>query len=69
MAGKRGCSHKLKGEKIFKNKKQKGELKYIIRDTDGHNGGAFKGANKAKDLGNKETRSGTYDKDLNKIGK
>lgn len=41
---------------------------YISPDRDGHNGGIWKKANSIKDLNDKTTRSGTYDKDLNKIG-
>ena len=41
---------------------------YITRDVDGHNGGAWKKAKSVKDLPKKETRSGTYDSDLNRIG-
>jgi uncharacterized protein RhaS with RHS repeats len=63
-------SGKIKGEKIFKNKKVKGGApKFITRDTDGHTGGAFKGADKAKDLGSNKTRKGTYNKKLEKIAK
>jgi RHS repeat-associated protein len=63
-------SGKIKGEKIFENKKAKGDKpKYISRDTDGHTGGAFKGADKAKDLSSNKTRKGTYDKELKKIAK
>jgi len=41
---------------------------YITRDTDGHINGAWKMAKNVKDLAKKETRSGTYDANLNKIG-
>ena len=34
----------------------------------GKKGGAYKGANTPENLNKKETRSGTYDKDLNRIG-
>lgn len=57
---------KSKGQAVFGNKKA--DPKFITRDVDGHNGGAFKGADKAKDLGSKSTRKGTYDKDIKKIG-
>ena len=53
------------GEKVFHNKR--GSPKFITRDRDGHKGGAFKGADKAKDLNSKETRSGTYDKDMERV--
>ena len=56
------------GAKIFEaGKKAKGP-KYISVDKDGHNGGTWKGASTIKDLGNKKTRSGTYDEELNRIG-
>ena len=51
------------GQAVFK----RGNL-YITRDLDGHIGGAWKMANSIKALGRKETRSGTYDKNLNRIG-
>jgi filamentous hemagglutinin len=41
---------------------------YITRDLDGHNGGAWKMASSVKDLASKDTRAGTYDKNLNRIG-
>ncbi|MDD2030001.1 toxin C-terminal domain-containing protein [Pseudomonas sp. 39167] len=42
--------------------------RYITRDLDGHNGGAWKMADSVKALGRKETRSGTFDVNLNRIG-
>ncbi|MEP4098721.1 polymorphic toxin-type HINT domain-containing protein, partial [Paraglaciecola sp.] len=57
---------KSKGQAVYGNKKA--DPKFITRDVDGHNGGAFKGADKAKDLGSKSTRKGTYDKNIKKIG-
>lgn len=50
-----------------KGKKAKKGPKYISRDIDGHNGGAWKGGSSPKTLCSKDTRSGTYDKDLNRI--
>lgn len=41
---------------------------YITRDVDGHNGGAWKEAASPKKLNKKETRNGTFDINLNKIG-
>lgn len=41
---------------------------YITRDLDGHNGGAWKMATSVADLGKKETRRGTYDVNLQRIG-
>ncbi|MDD4928803.1 MAG: toxin C-terminal domain-containing protein [Gallionella sp.] len=41
---------------------------FITRDLDGHNGGAWKMADSVKALGSKNTRSGTYDRSLNRIG-
>ncbi|WP_058897348.1 hemagglutinin repeat-containing protein [Herbaspirillum rubrisubalbicans] len=46
---------------------RKGKL-YITRDADGHNGGAWKMATSVKNLQSKQTRLGTYDSKLNKIG-
>jgi Novel toxin 21 len=47
------------GQEVFR----KGNT-YITRDVDGHNGGAWKVASSIKDLGMRETRSGTYSADL-----
>jgi hypothetical protein len=41
---------------------------YITRDVDGHNGGAWKMAKSVEDLGSKQTRLGTFDANLNRIG-
>ncbi|MEP3244601.1 MAG: polymorphic toxin-type HINT domain-containing protein [Sneathiella sp.] len=53
----------LDGQAIFKNGKR-----FITRDVDGHNGGAWKMGSSVKNLGSKKTRSGTFDVDLNRIG-
>ncbi|UBD67104.1 toxin C-terminal domain-containing protein [Bacteroides salyersiae] len=37
-------------------------------DKDGHNGGIWKKADSVKDLNDRVTRNGTYDKNLNRIG-
>jgi filamentous hemagglutinin len=42
--------------------------RFITRDADGHNGGAWKMGDSVKALGKKETRTGTFDTDLNKAG-
>ncbi len=41
---------------------------YISPDLDGHKGGIWKGADSIKNLGKKETRLGTYDENLRRIG-
>ena len=41
---------------------------FITRDLDGHNGGAWKMASSVKALGSRESRSGTFDINLNRIG-
>ena len=41
---------------------------YISPDKSGHNGGIWKKANSIKDLKDRPTRDGTYDKNLNRIG-
>jgi len=51
------------GQAVFKRGKD-----FITRDLDGHNGGAWKMADSVKNLGSKETRSGTFDVNLNRIG-
>ncbi|WP_239776289.1 toxin C-terminal domain-containing protein [Neisseria meningitidis] len=40
----------------------------MSRDVDSHNGGAWKEASSPKNLNRKETRNGTFDKNLNRIG-
>ncbi|WP_332420743.1 toxin C-terminal domain-containing protein, partial [Vibrio metschnikovii] len=62
---------KAHGETVYFNKKTK---RYISRDVgsgDGngaHNGGVWKMAKSVKDLGSKNSRIGTFDANLNKIG-
>jgi RHS repeat-associated protein len=51
------------GQAVFKRGKD-----FITRDLDGHNGGAWKMADSVKNLGSKETRFGTFDINLNRIG-
>ena len=41
---------------------------YISPDRDGHNGGVWKMAKKKHELENRSVRTGTYDKDLKRIG-
>ncbi len=56
-------NERVNGQPVYRKDKE-----FITRDVDGHNGGAWKKANSVKDLGKKETRSGTYDANLNRIG-
>ena len=51
---------------IFKRKKGKGP-RFISPDQDVHNGGYWKGGDDPKRLNTKPGRSGTYDKNLNRI--
>ena len=53
-----------------KNKPQRPKTapKYISPDIDSHNGGIWKGASSISNLGSKQTRLGTYDGNLNRIG-
>lgn len=51
------------GEPIFTNGKN-----YITPDNTGYNGGILKMAKAIKGLGKKETRMGTYDRNLKRIG-
>ncbi len=51
------------GQAVFQRGKD-----FITRDLDGHNGGAWKMADSVKALGSKETRAGTFDANLNRIG-
>ncbi|EGQ3168767.1 hypothetical protein H0737_002238 [Staphylococcus pseudintermedius] len=55
------------GKKVFERNKR-GNPMYITPDADNHSGGAWKGASSIKKLGNKKTRSGTYDANLKRIG-
>lgn len=41
---------------------------FITRDVDGHNGGAWKGADSVKALSSKDTKAGTFDVNLQRIG-
>ncbi|WP_122322876.1 two-partner secretion domain-containing protein [Pseudomonas amygdali] len=41
---------------------------FITRDLDGHNGGAWKMASSVKALGSRDTREGTFDVNLKRIG-
>lgn len=51
------------GQAVFRRGKD-----FITRDMDGHNGGAWKMADSVKNLGSKETRAGTFDINLKRIG-
>ena len=51
------------GQAVYKKGKD-----FITRDLDGHNGGAWKHAYSIKALGSIETRVGTFDIHLNRIG-
>ncbi|MCM3005799.1 DNRLRE domain-containing protein [Priestia koreensis] len=67
--GYKSTNYKSHGARVYENKKAPRKLRYISRDTEGHIGGAFKGADTIKNLGSKSTRSGTYNKNLKRIGK
>jgi len=51
------------GQAVFTDGKR-----FITRDLDGHNGGAWKMARSVEGLMSKETRLGTYDAALKRIG-
>jgi hypothetical protein len=61
----------VKGQLVFKHPKKN---LYISADAEGapgaggHNGGVWKMADSVANLGKKETRIGTFDANLNKIG-
>ena len=61
--GYRKTNMRSNGEPIFTNGKN-----YITPDNTGHNGGIWKMAKTIKGLGKKETRMGTYDRNLKRIG-
>ena len=42
--------------------------RFITPDVDSHAGGAWKMADSVRNLGSKNTRMGTYDRELNRIG-
>ncbi len=56
-------AERSKGNQVFSDGKR-----FISRDRLGHNGGAWKMANKPEELISKETRLGTFDVDLKRIG-
>lgn len=56
-------NYRSHGQTVF----QKGN-KFITRDADSHNGGFWKMADSVENLARKQTRLGTYDKFLNRIG-
>jgi RHS repeat-associated protein len=53
----------VKGQKVFSDGKR-----YIVQDTDSHNGGTWKIANSPGELSSKQTRTATTDALLNEIG-
>ena len=57
-----GYSH---GQKIYKSEKGN---RYITRDKDAHTNGVWKMADKPENLRSKQTRMGTYDENLQRIG-
>ena len=60
------------GEAVYYNPKTKTYISRDVGSGDGngaHNGGVWKQAESIADLGRKETRLGTFDANLNKIGK
>lgn len=71
----RRYAKKLKGYSEVKNQYSHGQLiftngkYYISYDVDHHNGGFWKVAKSIKKLQSKDSREGTFDEHLNKIGK
>lgn len=63
--GYRKTSDRCHGQAVYYNPKASRSLRYITTDYDSHNGGYWKAADSVKNLGRKETRSGTYDINLN----
>ena len=61
--GFRPCNERSHGQPVFTDGRR-----YITPDVDSHNGGAWKMANSSRALGSRNTRSGTYDANLNRIG-
>jgi len=59
------------GQKVFYNKKTKTYISQDIGSGNGmglHNGGVWKMAKSPEELNSKDTRMGTYDANLNRIG-
>ena len=54
-------SERSHGQPVYSNSNAKRALKYISPDIDAHNGGYWKAADSIKNLGSRNTRSGTYD--------
>ena len=61
--GYRRTNYRSHGQPVFYNGRN-----YITPDIDGHNGGAFKMARTVRELGRRQTRMGTYDENLQRIG-
>ncbi len=53
---------------VFKNAKANSDVRFITPDIDSHSGGVWKGASTIGGLFSKNTRSGTYDALLRRIG-
>jgi hypothetical protein len=53
------------GQRVYYDAKSK---LYISKDIDAHTGGTFKAAKTVEDLHSRETRLGTYDSKMNRIG-
>lgn len=49
------------GQPVYSKSNAKRDLRYISPDIDSHNGGYWKAADSIKNLGSRNTRSGTYD--------
>jgi hypothetical protein len=58
-------NYRSHGQPVYYNPKTK---TYITPDVDSHTGGVWKGATSVPDLGSKNTRTGTYDGSLKRIG-
>jgi hypothetical protein len=56
-------SETVKGQAVFRRGNR-----FITRDVDGHNGGAWKMAQSPEDLRAKSTRDGTFAADMTRIG-
>lgn len=66
--GYRDAGVRSQKQKVFYNPKAPRAKQYITKDRDGHVGGVWKGADSPANLRNDNTRSGTYDENLNWIG-
>jgi len=65
--GYRKTNYLSDGRAVFENTRR-GSPRFITADRTAHNGGVWKGAERVQDLSSRQTRTGTFDRYLNRIG-